>query len=95
MKAAIFNLLDAINRDGLDNSEWGLIEDIESTKEQFGTQIDNNLKGRWLYIYINTDNIYNSLNKRLIFASKKDKKDLKSIWYTTEQTNEYIVLTQL
>ena len=55
MKAATFRLIDAINKEGLDNSKWGVVENIESTKEYFGTDTDECLPGQWLYVYREND----------------------------------------
>lgn len=93
MKAATFRLLDAINREGIDNGMWGVVEDIESTKAYFGTDRDEQLNGKWIYVYLNTDNTYNELYDNLI--SGKAHKQLKSIWYKTEEPNIYVVLTEL
>lgn len=57
MKASTFKLIDAINREGLDNSRWGVIEDCESTKSVFGCDSDDQLEGQWLYIYRDNDEI--------------------------------------
>lgn len=93
MKAATFRLIDAINREGIDNSQWGVLEDIISTKEQFGTDRDDQLHGKWLYIYLDTNNTYNYLYDNII--SRKAQKSLKSIWYKTDQPGIYIVLTDI
>lgn len=55
MRQEIFNLLDQINRYGLDNSNWGLVQDIPSTLTHFGTKADLELHGQWLYLYLNDD----------------------------------------
>lgn len=58
MKASTFRLIDAINREGLDNSQWGIIEDCESTKEYFGTHLDKQLIGQYIYIYKKSDEMF-------------------------------------
>lgn len=55
MKQRLFNLLDKINRHGIDNSKWGLVQDIPSTRIHFGSKVDIELNGQWLYIELNED----------------------------------------
>ena len=55
MKENIFQLLNKINEEGLDNSQWGVTEDIFSTKGHFGTREDIDLEGKWLYVHANED----------------------------------------
>lgn len=51
MKKATFNLFDAINREGIGNHIWGLCQDIENTRDYFGTIEAIELKGQFVYIY--------------------------------------------
>lgn len=57
MKASTFKLLDAINREGLDNGSWGLVQNVEDTKDYFGTVDSVELTGQWLYIYGEFDDV--------------------------------------
>ncbi len=50
--------IDAINREGISNEAWGLIEDIDDTKAYFGTLGKRSLEGKWAYIYEKKDGIY-------------------------------------
>lgn len=51
MKKSIFTLINAINCENIDNLNWGIERDIESTKERFGTDQEVELKGIWMYVY--------------------------------------------
>lgn len=51
MNEFAFKLFDAINREGIDNSFWGLVEDIDDTEQYFGTVESAELPGKWAYIY--------------------------------------------
>lgn len=53
-----FEVIDAINREGISNEAWGLIEDIDDTKAYFGTLGKRSLEGKWAYIYEKKDDIY-------------------------------------
>ena len=55
MKQDLFNLFVQINRHGIDNSKWGLVQDVPNTRIHFGTEADMQLDGQWLYIYLNED----------------------------------------
>ena len=57
MKASTFKLLDAINREGLDNGSWGLVQNVEDTKAYFNTVDSVELPGQWLYIYRDFDDV--------------------------------------
>ena len=50
MKTETFNLIQQINAEGLSNSDWGVVEDVES-KTYFGSNERRNLKGQYLYVY--------------------------------------------
>ena len=54
MKQETFDLLDHLSREGIDNSVFGFVQDV-NTKEYFGTNEDINLKGMYLYIYQKKD----------------------------------------
>lgn len=51
----MFQLFDAINRSGIDNSQWGVCEDVEDSRAEFGTIGVFRLQGKWLYIYTDED----------------------------------------
>lgn len=57
MNAFAFKVIDAINREGLDNGAWGLVEDIDDTVAYFGTKEKEVLNGQWAYIYVEKDDI--------------------------------------
>ncbi|MBQ3234068.1 MAG: hypothetical protein IJA96_05645 [Alistipes sp.] len=78
MKATTFKLIDAINREGLDNSRWGVVEDIESTKEYFGTDTDEQLQGQWLYLYRSAD------EKHLFIWETKISPDIRDTFEWTD-----------
>lgn len=58
MNAFAFKVIDAINREGIGNEAWGLVEDIDDTKAYFGTIGKRTLEGKWAYIYEEKDGIY-------------------------------------
>lgn len=51
MNKFAFDLIDAINRDGLGNESWGVVENVPDTVEYFGSKERMCLPGRWAYIY--------------------------------------------
>lgn len=52
MKQNEFNLIDAALREGLDVSRLSLVEDVESTRSYYGTDVDRKLDGKWLVVYV-------------------------------------------
>ena len=52
MEQPIFNLFDAINREGIDNSTWGLCQDIADTQAYFGSKESFALQGQFVYVYV-------------------------------------------
>lgn len=58
MNKYAFSVIDAINREGIGNEAWGLVEDIDDTKAYFGTLGKRTLEGKWAYIYEEKDSIY-------------------------------------
>lgn len=46
MNSFAFKVIDAINRDGMDNVQWGLVEDVDNTQPYFGTKEEIELKGQ-------------------------------------------------
>lgn len=63
MTTTIFNLIDSVNREGIDNSVWGLTEfhsDIFAD-EFFGSDVIGKIvieKGKYLYLYVESDDSY-------------------------------------
>lgn len=57
MEQATFNLIDAINREGIDNSTWGLCQDIADTQDYFGTKESFALQGQFVYVYVAPDSL--------------------------------------
>ena len=56
MKDKIFNLLEQINREGIENGIWGVAEGIDDTRSYFGTEERENLRGcKMIYIYMGAD----------------------------------------
>ncbi|MCD8302589.1 MAG: hypothetical protein LUC44_06175 [Prevotellaceae bacterium] len=55
MKRLTYEILEAINKSGIDNSLWGLCRDIQSTKDYFGTSVDLRLGGMFIYVYRDED----------------------------------------
>lgn len=45
----LFEIFKEINRAGIDNSVWGCVQDVE-TKGYFGTELDIELRGKWIYV---------------------------------------------
>lgn len=57
MNEYAFKVIDAINRAGIDNSQWGLVKDIDDTIAYFGTKEKEVLNGQWAYVYVEKDDI--------------------------------------
>lgn len=57
MNAFAFRVIDAINREGMDNGQWGLVEDVDNTVAYFGTIEEIELAGQWAYVYVEKDDI--------------------------------------
>lgn len=51
MNAFAFKVIDAINREGIGNEAWGLVEEVDDTVAYFGTREEIELKGQWAYVY--------------------------------------------
>ena len=59
MTDKIFNLLDQINREGIDNGTWGVAEGIDDTRSYFGTIENENLRGyKLIYIYMGAEEYF-------------------------------------
>lgn len=56
METATFNLIDAINCSGIDNSAWGCSTGIDSTKHHFGTIEDMAIERMFIYVYRDENN---------------------------------------
>lgn len=56
MEATTFNLIDAINCAGIDNTIWGCSSGIESTKHHFGTIEDMAIERMFIYVYRDENN---------------------------------------
>ena len=65
MNAFAFKVIDAINRDGMDNGQWGLVEDVDNTVAHFGTKEEIELKGQWAYVYAEKDDISSSFFEKI------------------------------
>lgn len=59
MKNTLFQLFDGINREGLDNQYWTLVEDV-NTVHYFGTISSIDLHGQWLGLYRDNSEDYYS-----------------------------------
>ena len=76
MKASTFKLIDAINCEGLDNSHWGIIEDIESTKDWFGTiESDEQLNGQYVYVWVEDSTTLTFMRNVLIYVNHRYRVD--------------------
>ena len=51
----MFSLFDAINRSGVDNSQWGVCEDVDDSHYEWGTVGVHRLAGKWLFVYTDED----------------------------------------
>ena len=63
-KDKLYHLLDSINRSGIDNGTWGLCQDPH-TKSYFGSKEDLHLKGSFLYLYRDNDDMFYSYTYQL------------------------------
>lgn len=63
MNEKTFNLIDAVNREGIDNSVCGLGKDIVDTSSYFGTTESIELCGMYLYIYRKEETDYSFIDK--------------------------------
>lgn len=65
MNAFAFKMIDAINRDGMDSGQWGLVEDVDSTVDYFGTREEIELAGQWAYVYAKNDDVFSSFFNKI------------------------------
>lgn len=63
MNAKAFKVINAINREGLDNQFWGLVKDVDDMYEYFGSESSLKLKGAWAYVYNDPKNDHTFLSK--------------------------------
>jgi len=54
-KERMFALFDAINRSGVDNAQWGVCEDVDDSRYEWGTVGVHRFAGKWLYVYTDED----------------------------------------
>lgn len=47
----VYRIFDCINKAGFDNSEWGLVEYVD-TVNYFGSKEHENLNGKFVYIWV-------------------------------------------
>lgn len=58
MNKFAFDLIDAINLDGLGNESWGVVENVADTADYFGSKERVSLSGKWAYIYAGKDAVF-------------------------------------
>lgn len=58
MNEFAFKVIDAINREGLGNGQWGLAKDVDDSATYFGTEEETVLMGKWAYIYAEKDTYF-------------------------------------
>ena len=58
MNAFAFKVIDALNREGRDTGQWGLVEDVKNSVAYFGTIEEIELKGQWAYVYAEKDSYF-------------------------------------
>lgn len=51
----MYALFAAINRSGVDNSQWGVCEDVDDSRYEWGTVGVHRFAGKWLYVYTDED----------------------------------------
>lgn len=81
MTKETFNLIDAINREGIDNSTWGLCQDINDTKAYFGTKESFMLQGQFMYVYKQPDTSMPFI----------DRTGIKPTYTLTFEDNEWMI----
>lgn len=63
MNAFAFKVIDAINREGIGNEAWGLVEEVDDTVAYFGTREEIELKGQWAYVYADKNDFFGYIDK--------------------------------
>lgn len=58
MNKFAFELIDAINRDGLGSESWGVVKNVADTVDYFGSKEGVSLSGKWLYLYAEKDAVF-------------------------------------
>lgn len=53
----MYALFDAINRSGIDNSQWGVCEDVDNSNYEWGTIGVHRFDGKWLYIFTDEEGV--------------------------------------
>lgn len=85
MNAFAFKVIDAINRDGMDNGQWGLVKEVDSTVAYFGTVENVELKGQWAYVYAEDE----------IFSSFFEKIEPTRVLHVADSDNGLLLLYRL
>lgn len=63
MKTETYNLIDAINRENINNSQWGMCSDVQDTAAYFGTKESIELQGDYLYVYRQRDTYFSFIRE--------------------------------
>lgn len=58
MQTTTFNLIDAVNKEGIDNGEWGMCSDVQNTAAYFGSKESIKLQGQYIYVYRKDDTCF-------------------------------------
>lgn len=59
MTQTIFNILSQINAEGIDNTQWTIVELLgQSSKDYFGTEEDIELDGKYLALYVDANDSF-------------------------------------
>lgn len=74
MKQETFDLLDHLSREGIDNSVFGFVQDV-NTKEYFGTNEDINIKDMYLYIYQKKDDWFCFIEEKPEYSFDIEEKE--------------------
>lgn len=53
----MYALFDAINRSGVDNSQWGVCEDVDDSRHKWGSIGVHRFDGKWLFVYTDEDGV--------------------------------------
>ncbi len=76
MTKETFELIEAINREGIDNSQWALCEDIEDTALYFGSEESIPLDGQYICIYRERDTVFSFIS----LCAKKPDLTIRQVW---------------
>ncbi len=59
MTQTIFNILSQINAEGIDNTQWTMVELWgQSTKDYFGTEEDIKLNGKYIALWVDANDSF-------------------------------------